>query len=316
MNPRTRRTIADVAAGLAAATVFLLCTLGILSAHGYNLWSVPELPTTQTTTTTTTTDEVESTESTQFTPRPSPAPTAVPPGSTTTTTTPATSQTTETTTPVPVDTSWWGRILQTPLALVMFEFLLAAIAAFLAGAAVQRVILGSYGLKVGGVELEAVAPVTEADARKADVVDGTASPSAPPTWAVLPHELYGEDRISVLHQRVALELLLRKAAQAKNIESDELTFLTKRLGAHGLDRQQVSGIVKLIKLGDRVSKGADLAGNSPEVLLEAYNRAMETVAGLGTFELLGALEIGALETDEPVAKPKPTPKPRTPRKTS
>lgn len=312
MNPRTRRAIADVAAGIAAATVFLLCTLGILSAHGYNLWAVPEQPTSQTTTTTTTTDEVESTESTQYTPRPSSTPSAVPPGSTTTTTTPATTKTTETTTPVPLDTSWWGRILQTPLALVIFEFLLAAVAAFLAGAAVQRVILGSYGLRIGGVELEAVAPVTEVDARKADVVvDGTASPTAPPTWAVLPHELYGEDRIAVLHQRVALELLLRKAAQSKNIESDELTFLTKRLGAHGLDRQQVSGIVKLIKLGDRVSKGADLAGNSPELLLEAYNRAMETVAGLGTFELLSALEI-----DEPVAKAKPAPKPRTPRKTT
>lgn len=310
MNARTRRALADVAAGLAAATVFLLCTIGIVTLHGNDLWAAPEQQTSQTTTTTVTTDGVETTESTEYAPRPTPAPSTVPPNSTTTTTTPGTSQTTETTVPVPVDTSWWNRIVQTPLALLVFEFLLAALAAFVAGAAVQRIILGSYGLKVGGPALEAIAPVTEADVRSADmVVDGNVPQTAPPTWAVLPHELHGEDRISVLHQRVALELLLRKAAQAKSIESDELTFLTKRLGAHGLVRQQVGSIVKLLRLGDRVSKGAELSGNSADLLLEAYNRALETVASLGSFELLNPLQI-----EEPPLKAKPVTKPRAPRK--
>lgn len=177
-----------------------------------------------------------------------------------------TTSTTETTTVGP-DRSLIGRALGLGAGPYLLQTLLAAMVAFAAGAIVQRVMLGEYGVTVGPVSLPALPPVTEEATVAA--LEGVAE--APEIAKIpLPSErhvqtppLYTrleEPRLGLVSIRIDLETRLRALGDTLGIDPEvPLLRLPERLRAtNQLSPEVARGIVELLRIGDRIVAGADV----------------------------------------------------------
>lgn len=173
--------------------------------------------------------------------------------------------TTEATSPAP-DRSLLARAFEEGSASVVFRVLIAAGVAFIAGAFVQRVLLGEYGFTIGPLSVPTLAPVSVAQAEEVkDLI--TESPQLSSLLAPgglrrsHPFPLYQQiedDRLALISIRIELEERLRALAVARGLDS-EIPFarLPARLAREGtLDAQATKGIEKLIAVGDRIADGA------------------------------------------------------------
>jgi hypothetical protein len=173
--------------------------------------------------------------------------------------------TTEAKSPAP-DRSLLARAFEGGSASLIFRILIAAGVAFLAGAFVQRVILGEYGFTIGPLSLPMLAPVSVAQAE--EVVDLiTESPQLSSLLAPgglrrsHPFPQYHhieDDRLALISIRIQIEERLRALATALGLDSDiGIARLPARLAQEGvLDPQAKEGVEKFIAVGDRIANGA------------------------------------------------------------
>ena len=178
----------------------------------------------------------------------------------------STKQTTSKETSVPgSDRSLVGRAFGTGAAPIMFQILLAGLAAFAAGLLVQRILLGRYGITLGPVSIPELPPVSEPAATEAvDLITGS------PEFAVLARggrrgmhvspqfRMIEDDRLALLSIRIELEERMRALAKAAGIDEDiALTRLPARLAREGaFNYEAARGFEKLLDIGDRIAAGA------------------------------------------------------------
>ena len=164
---------------------------------------------------------------------------------------------------------------------------LAAVVAFAAGAIVQRVWLGEYGITLGPVSIPSLPPVSAASA--AQVVDrieesptlgalmgpGPRRPQPfPQFWNI------EDDRLALISIRAELEIRLRELAVAAELDSEiALSKLPQRLVRQGvLDNEAADGILGLLHIGDRIVAGAKV---EPSAESKIENQAREVLYALG-----------------------------------
>jgi hypothetical protein len=158
---------------------------------------------------------------------------------------------------------------------VFLQLALAGIVAFAAGAVVQRVWLGEYGITLGPVSLPSLAPVSAAAAEEAvDLIKespelgdlmkpGRRRPQPfPQFWNI------EDERLALISIRIELEDRLRQLAQSVGIDRDvALRRLPERLVREGVfDEQAADGIRRLLKIGDRIVAGAKVEADAGEKL--------------------------------------------------
>jgi hypothetical protein len=183
-----------------------------------------------------------------------------------------------------------GRAFANGAAPVMFQVLLGALAAFAAGAFIQRILLGEYGITVGPISVPELTPVEEPAAAKAvDLIT-----ESPEISAILdtyisgfrgpqpsPQFTYVEDsRLALLSIRTELEQRLRELALAVGIDRDiALSRLPTRLMFAGtIDEKVASGLRQLIEIGDRIAAGAQV---EPDAEAKLRDQASYVLYALG-----------------------------------
>lgn len=180
-----------------------------------------------------------------------------------------------------------GRAFGGGAAPVLFQLLLAGLAAFAAGALVQRVWLGEYGITVGPVSLPSLTPVSE-EAASAAVDLITESPE----FAQILHpgprgpqpfpqfQTIDDDHLSLLSIRIELEERLRELAATAGLDRDiALSKLPTRLAHEGVfDEQAARGLRSLIDIGDRIAAGAKV---DTEAATKLRDRAYDVLYAIG-----------------------------------
>ena len=185
------------------------------------------------------------------------------------------------------DRSLVGRAFGGGAAPALFQLLLAGLGAFAAGALVQRVWLGEYGITVGPVSLPSLPLVSERAATEAvDLI--TESPEFTEILGPGPRgpqpfpqfQSIKDDHLSLLSIRIELEQRLRSLAAAVGLDEDiELSRLPTRLARVGaFDEQAARGLRKLIQIGDRIAAGAKV---DPEAEIKLRDRAYDVLYALG-----------------------------------
>jgi hypothetical protein len=258
-DERRRRAQASGAARIVAAVVFLLA-LGLLifngTGSGGDLGSMKEKTVTETTTGGGKPKTVKKTTSTE-------------------------------TSSAEPDRSLVGRAFGGGAAPALFQILLAGLGAFAAGALVQRVWLGEYGVTVGPVSLPALPLISEPAATEAiDLI--TESPEFTEILGPGPRgpqpfpqfQTIHDERLSLLSIRIELEQRLRSLAAAAGLDEDiALTRLPTRIAHTGIFNEQAArGLRKLIEIGDRIAAGAKV---DPEAGTKLRDRAFDVLYALG-----------------------------------
>jgi hypothetical protein len=165
------------------------------------------------------------------------------------------------------DDSLLGRALGTGATPLLIQLLVAGLAAFVAGAIVQRIWLGEYGFTVGPVSLPALAPVSDESATQAvdlikespDLSDITGP--GPRRPAPFPQFFSIADRrLALISIRIELEERLRELAAAVGLDEDiDIYRLPGRLVRKQVfDTKAAQGLEQLLQLGDRVVAGAEV----------------------------------------------------------
>jgi preprotein translocase subunit SecG len=169
------------------------------------------------------------------------------------------------------DGSLLSRAFDGGSASVLFRLLLAAAIAFLAGAVVQRVWLGEYGVTLGPVSLPALPAVSVATAEEAvDLITESPQISAllgPGPRGPQPHPQFmqvEDDRLAMISIRIEIEERLRELAIAAGLDRDiPLSRLPARLADEGVfDRTAAEGLERYIEVGDRIAAGADITAEA------------------------------------------------------
>lgn len=254
--------LASVAAGVTAAGVFLVAIVLMLLVRAPNQ-SNEGYKNTSTTTTTAT------------------------PGKPTQTVTAATAETTK---DAP-DRSLLGRALGLGASPFLFQLLLAGAVAFAAGAIVQRVILGEYGVTVGPVSLPTLPPVTEGAAKAAldritkapeiasILLSGQQHLQAPPLYTQV-----GDPRLGLVSIRVDLETKLRRLSDAVGIDRDvPVERLPRRLKEDGqLTSAVAGGVAELLKISNRIVDGAVVEDDAAEELRLQASKVLYAIDELAT----------------------------------
>jgi hypothetical protein len=196
------------------------------------------------------------------------------------------STSTETSTPAS-DRSLVGRAFGTGAAPLMFQLLLAGLAAFAAGALVQRIWLGEYGITVGPVSIP-VLPVISAPAASEAIDLIKDSPQfaeilepGPRRRRPYPQfEVIEDDRLALVSLRLELEQRLRELAQAVGLDEDiALARLPERLARKEVfDDRAARGLRQLINIGDRIGAGAKV---EPSVATSLRDQGLEVLYALG-----------------------------------
>src|SRR5215211_1172135 len=204
------------------------------------------------------------------------------------------------TTPAVPDQSLIGRAFANGAAPILFQFLLAALAAFAAGFFIQRVLLGAYGITVGPVSFPELPSVKEpATAEAGDLIKESPQIAAilkelkesPQIAAILGPGPRGQqpfpqfmsiedDRLALLSIRTELEKQLRELAEAAGVDRDvALSRLPSRLVLAGaIDDQAARGLRQLIEIGDRIAAGAEV---EPDADTRLRNQAFDVLYALG-----------------------------------
>ena len=202
------------------------------------------------------------------------------------------------------DTSAFGQLLASPGAKLLLNVGLVALAAFLAGAVVQRVWLGEFGITVGPVEIPPLPAIEPEAVQQALATITTAAPfenlislqgaaRGPQPFPQYFH--IHSPRLQFLSIRIELEQRIRELARAADIEP-ELTLdrLLRRLElSQIIDRKAVDGLEQLLSLGDQAAAGAEV----PEATLESVKDA-----ALSVLYALGELR---RQVEESVNQPTP-----------
>jgi len=187
------------------------------------------------------------------------------------------------------DTSAITQTLDHPAVLVLLRVAVIALAAFIAGAVLQRLLLGEYGLTIGPLTIPAL-PAVDAAAAASAVNQVTGSPSlsgvlplgpGPLRPQALPIFLSIEDpQLKFLSIRAEVEDKLRSLAMANGIDRDvPLRRAVGRLREAGvLDEQAEKGLLSLIELGDQAARGAQVP---PETVDAISEQAMRVIFALG-----------------------------------
>lgn len=156
-----------------------------------------------------------------------------------------------------VDQSVLERSLS-PASLLLLRFAAVVLVAFLAAAAVQRVLLGQYQLKVGQLEIPVVTRAkVEAAVKKLGRsyrVRATAEAAAPAPEFVWVRE----PRAKFLAFYVELQHRIRRLAVRGGLDGDRpASLLLADLNAHGvLSAAEVAGLLALLRFGEAVADGA------------------------------------------------------------
>jgi len=167
----------------------------------------------------------------------------------------------------PPDTSVMGRIFATEGVVPLLQVGIALLAAFLAAAVVQRVVVGAYGFKIGSLELAELPAVTKEEVSAA-VEEITTAPAisalltdvaGPPAPQPFPQFMVIDgDREQLISIRLETEAALRDLAQTLGIDAElSLDKILDRLVVRQvIDAAAKEGLSKLLELGDRVIAGA------------------------------------------------------------
>lgn len=199
-----------------------------------------------------------------------------------------TTKSSEVTTPGP-DTSLFGRTMDTGASPLLIQLLVAGLAAFAAGAVVQRVWLGEYGITVGPVSLPALPPVSQEAATTAvDLI--TESPEfaeilAPGIRYPAPiPQFYAikDERLALISIRAELEQRLRSLALAVHLDGEiEVNRLPDRLiGAGVLQTEAGAGLRSLLDIGDRIVDGADVEPSAAQRIRNAATDVLYVISEL------------------------------------
>ena len=212
----------------------------------------------------------------------------------TVTTSPGTEQTVTTdTVPVP-DNSLLGRAMANPASVLLLQFLVVLLASFLAGLAAQRIYVGSYGIKLGSLEVAELGAVTAREAESAQTAI-TKHEVPPPTdpqrmafagdsgwWASDP-DPKASDAATIAYQDVRLQLLVRHVAKAKYTleETSYDTLVSRLVKERAFSAEFGVGLLSLRDLAVRVAAGAPFDTKVGILLLASFRhavRAMDEVA--------------------------------------
>lgn len=211
-----------------------------------------------------------------------------------------TTETTTTETTAGTDTSVLGRIFENPAVAALLQVLIAGVIAFLAGAAVQRVLLGAYEFTVGKVALPALPPVTEKDVNSVDSKAlAIAGKDVPRTIPLVEWETFSEVepivadvRVRIIGKRAALEVILRVGGARIGLSTDaaldsillNLSSLEAgdRHGDLALPKPRATALEKLLVLGDRLSQGAAIDATTARRLDTLFDQALTRVRPLVT----------------------------------
>lgn len=186
-----------------------------------------------------------------------------------------------------IDDSLLGRVLGASPSPILFQILLAVLAAFVAGAMVQRIWLGEYGFTIGGVSIPALPPVSAETAKEAvelitespeisEILDpGHRGPQPFPQFSSI-----HDHRLSLLSIRIELEERLRQLAAAADIDEDvSLERIPQRLVAKGVINKNIArGLRQFVEIGDRIAAGAKV---EPEAETRLRDRAYDVLYALG-----------------------------------
>lgn len=194
--------------------------------------------------------------------------------------------TTEVSTPAS-DESLVGRAFGGGAVPILFQLLVTGVAAFAAGALVQRVMLGEYGITVGPVSLPTL-PVIEEDTAAEAVEQIRESPEIAALLRPGPRgpqpfpqfQSVEDDRLALLSIRIELEEKLRALAQEVGVDRDvSLRRLPNRLAQTGvIEYTAAEGLRKLVDIGDRIAAGAAVEPNAAEKI---RNQAFSILYALG-----------------------------------
>lgn len=249
-------------------------------------------------TTTSTTRASSAPATTTTTVKAEPAPTASTEPSTTTTTNVtdgASSESVVTSTAAP-DTSALGRALANPNAPILIGVLASLVVAFLVAAAVQRVYVGRFGVKLGPLEVPELV-ITPAETSAAadriglpDVVPSRNVANAAAWWTEPPPPT-ADPQDSFLYQTTALESGLRQVARKLRGGdeplvkiNDVLRLLSDHVRTIAADREAeisaMDGIARLVAIGDRIRRGATVAPEAEVALRSAFVAAITRLAAL------------------------------------
>lgn len=184
-----------------------------------------------------------------------------------------------TVTTTPVVESIDRPFLGSTVAVIVVQLLLITLASLFLAFAVQRVLLGDYGLRprarAAGVPIEE----DEAKAVKQEIVAATETPDL--SRPLFEKSGVTDSRLRLLQSRIALELEVRKLAQDNDVPASlsipsvvkgliEKKKMSTRLGA---------GITRLNDLGDRLGSGADITPDAATLLTESYAQALAKIGG-------------------------------------
>ncbi|MEJ1110877.1 MULTISPECIES: hypothetical protein [unclassified Kribbella] len=187
------------------------------------------------------------------------------------------------------DASFLGRTLGSGAGPILLQLLVAAAVAFAAGAFVQRVWLGEYGITVGPVSLPALAAVTNEAATEVEelirespevLALAQGGPRGPQPYP----QFYSIDdpQLSLVSIRIELEERLRDLAESVGLDRDiALLKIPARLSKEGvLDTQAARGLRQLVELGDRIVAGAQVEPQADERIRHAADVALYALGEL------------------------------------
>ena len=175
----------------------------------------------------------------------------------------------------------------TGAAALILQLLLAGVAAFGAGALVQRILLGEYGITLGPVSLPALPPISgDAAAKAVDLIKSSPEFTEllpPGPRGPQPHPQYTEiedERLALISIRTELEARLRALAQALDMDRDiAIERLPSRLVNRGvIDQAAARGLDQLLSIGDSIAAGAEI---EPEAATNLQEQAGDVLYAIG-----------------------------------
>jgi hypothetical protein len=184
------------------------------------------------------------------------------------------------------DTSLWALMFRNRGVVYILQFAFVPLAAFLAGAVVQRVMLGEYGISVGALSFPSLPTVQEDEAREAlqRIVESPKLPGIVKGYPRDEQPLFEfpdlpDDRLAFINIRLEIEDRLRKLAEAAGLDkSKDVSKLIDDLREENiLDRAAAKGLKEMILLGDRAMEGASV---DTAVLSRARDTVIRVLYGL------------------------------------
>ena len=182
------------------------------------------------------------------------------------------------------DSSAWGRALANPASEVILDFVLALLVGYVAGAAVQRIALSYYALKLGDLEIDAVPEVAAEPAKQlADTIrvaevnrlGGRVESEIPSPWWTQPPAEGVSAGVAIAISYTELQAGARGAVPGRMAVEPNFALVLGALdSSYVFSKGLADQLARLDSLGARAIAGAKFQNGADGYLLSAYRKAI------------------------------------------